>query len=459
MNPSAIMSGEMRNSFWPSAGAAARCLSAGAIAVALGVAAGAQTQQPAQQPTPARPATAEQTPVFRSSITLVTTDVIVRDENGQFLPDLAPEDITVFEDGVEQEIASLVLVHGGRVYNQLLPPTPVQEGIILPPTRPTSDTAGRIFILFIDDLHLQTSMTPKIRQVFETISDTLVHDGDLFGIVSSGPSSISIDMTYDRSLLRAAMERIIGDGFSPQQIIEEISDGSRGPEELRWRAHKAFKLALEVVDNLAEVENRRKAFIYISSGYDFNPFEMARLRAGPVGDMLRAISEGNEDAVDNYYSSIPDRDLREATRLERLGTVFADSDLALEMAELTRAANRANVSFYTIDPRGLVGGPDIDYDVPLQEWNEYIFQTQNTLRMLAELTGGRAVVNRNDFDDALREIDAETSDYYVLGFYTSNPDPTFRTRKLRVEVDRPRVDVRHRSHYTFTSPSEQTNQQ
>ena len=389
----------------------------------------------------------------------MTTDVIVRDENGQFLPDLAPEDITVFEDGVEQEIASLVLVHGGRVYNQLLPQTPVQEGIILPPTRPTSDTAGRIFVLFVDDLHLQTSLTPKIRQVFETISDTLVHDGDLFGIVSSGPSSISIDMTYDRSLLRAAMERIIGDGFSPQQLIEQISDGGRGPEELRWRAHKAFKLAMEVVDNLAEVENRRKAFIYISSGYDFNPFEMARLREGPTGDMLRAISEGNEDAVDNYYNSIPDRALREATRLERQGAVFADSDLALEMAELTRAANRANVSFYTIDPRGLVAGPDIDYDVPLQEWNEYLFQTQNTMRMLAELTGGRAVVNRNDFDDALREIDAETSDYYVLGFYTSNPDPTFRTRKLRVEVDRPGVDVRHRSHYTFSSPSEQTNQQ
>ena len=459
MSPFAIMSGKMRNSFWPSAGAAAWCLSAGAIAVAIGVAAGAQTQQPAQQPTPTRPATAEQTPVFRSGITLVTTDVIVRDENGQFLPDLAPEDITVFEDGVEQEIASLVLVHGGRVYNQLLPPTPVQEGIILPPTRPTSDTAGRIFVLFVDDLHLQTSLTPKIRQVFETISDTLVHDGDLFGIVSSGPSSISIDMTYDRSLLRAAMERIIGDGFSPQQLIEQISDGGQGPQELRWRAHTAFKLAMEVVDNLAEVENRRKAFIYISSGYDFNPFEMARLRAGPTGDMLRAISDGNEDAVDNYYNSIPDRALREATRLERQGAVFADSDLALEMAELTRAANRANVSFYTIDPRGLVAGPDIDYDVPFQEWNEYLFQTQNTLRMLAELTGGRAVVNRNDFDDALREIDAETSDYYVLGFYTSNPDPTFRTRKLRVEVDRPGVDVRHRSHYTFSSPSEQTNQQ
>ena len=68
------------------------------------------------------------------------------------------------------------------------------------------------------------------------------------------------------------------------------------------------------------------------------------------------------------------------------------------------------------------------------EWSRHMFQTQGTLRMLSELTGGRAIVNRNDFDDALREVDAETSDYYVLGFYTTNPDPTVRTRRLRVEV-------------------------
>ena len=40
--------------------------------------------------------------------------------------------------------------------------------------------------------------------------------------------------------------------------------------------------------------------------------------------------------------------------------VFADADLARELGELTRTANRANATIYTIDPRGLVGGPDLD---------------------------------------------------------------------------------------------------
>ena len=104
----------------------------------------------------------------------------------------------------------------------------------------------------------------------------------------------------------------------------------------------------------------------------------------------------------------------------------------------------------------MVTGPDIDYQGPVAEFNEYLFTTQNSLRGLAELTGGKAIVNRNDFDDAFREIDAETSDYYVLGFYSSNSDPTFRTRRLRVEVEeRDNLVIQHRSHYTYARASEQ----
>ena len=61
---------------------------------------------------------------------------------------------------------------------------------------------------------------------------------------------------------------------------------------------------------------------------------------------------------------------------------------------------------------------------------------------MAEETGGFAVVNTNDFAGEFKRIDAETSDYYVLGFYSSNPDPTKRTRTLEVKVDRPNVDGR-----------------
>ena len=145
----------------------------------------------AREPQLGQSLTAPQQPSFRGGVTLVTTDVIVRQGSGQFVGDLREHDFEVFEDDVRQEVASLILVHGGRVYNQLQPPPPVQEGIILPSPRPAGDTAGRVFVIFVDDLHFEASRTLRVRQVFREIADTLIHEGDLFGIVSTGPSAIA----------------------------------------------------------------------------------------------------------------------------------------------------------------------------------------------------------------------------------------------------------------------------
>ncbi|MEE2637260.1 MAG: VWA domain-containing protein [Acidobacteriota bacterium] len=392
-------------------------------------------------------------PTFSAGVTLVTTDVIVRDDDGIFVPDLTREDFRIFEDEIEQEIVSMVLVHGGRVYNQLQPPQTVQEGIILPSSRPVDDTAGRIFVVFVDDLHLTPSLTPKIRQVFEVMADTLVHEGDLFGVISSGPSSLSIDMTYDRELLYAAGNRIMGDALSVWDQVNGM-ETSQGPSEILYRAHVAFKTARGVLRNLESVNDRRKVFLYLSEGYDFDPFPESRLYSG-IFNQMREADRGstNNEQFDDLYGFLPDPRSDPFETYGRQGQVFANLNLGFEVAELARAANRANTSFYTIDPRGLTAGPDLDVDIPLEEWNRHVFQTQGTLRMLSMLTGGMAIVNRNDFDDAFREIDAETSDYYVVGFYTSNPDPTVRTRRLRVDIrDRDDVDVRARTHYTLPRP-------
>jgi hypothetical protein len=75
--------------------------------------------------------------------------------------------------------------------------------------------------------------------------------------------------------------------------------------------------------------------------------------------------------------------------------------------------------------------------------------TQDSLRVLAEETGGIAVVNQNDFDKALKRIDNETSDYYVLGYYSSNPDPLRRTRKVEIKTTRTNLNVWSRGEYTL----------
>jgi len=407
---------------------------------------------PAQTPQGVPPKTDQlgQKPTFRVTVDLVTNDVIARDSRGQFVADLTKADFDLFEDGVPQEIASLVLVHGGRVSNLALPPPAAPpEGIILPPVRPSNDASGRIFILFIDDLHLDFKNTARVRDLLKKVKGTLIHQGDMFGIVSSGTSSIAIDLTYDLKRIDEALRKVMGGALKPTDIIQG-PEGQEGPTEVRYRAHVAFSAAADLLDSLSKVHNRRKALIYVSNGYDFNPFEKSRTgqaeffenRFGTQANTSASNTTDPETGASTGGST-------DNTDPSRSGTRFADADLVRELADLTRAANRANATIYTIDPRGLVGMPDLDDNVDPVEFQEYLSNSINSLRVLAEQTGGIAVVNQNDFDKALKRIDAETSDYYMIGYYSTNPDPLKRTRQIDVKVKRKDVDVWARKSYSI----------
>jgi VWFA-related protein len=372
-----------------------------------------------------------QTPTFTAGVDLVRTDVIVRDARGQFIADLKAGEFEVYEDGVKQHIVALTMIHGGREFNVLSPPAPTRDGLILPPSRPRSDTAGRIFVIIIDDFHLDFSNTPKAKDILRQMLRDLIHQGDMFGIVSTGHSSISEQLTYDRQVLESAIDKIHGSGLRPREIIQG-AQGSQGPTELRHRAHVAFSLAYEQMRNLEKLQNRRKAVIYISSGYDFNPFEQSRLDE----QALRAHVDAAELQNDPFF------------RTQQSSQLLAEADLIGELAELTRAANRANATIYTIDPRGLSAGPDIDAEIRAPEWNAYLRDSQDSLRVIAEETGGFAMVNMNNFSAGLKRIDAETSDYYVLAYTASNQDPLKRVRRIDVKTTRPGSTVFHRTAYT-----------
>ena len=145
-------------------------------------------------------------------------------------------------------------------------------------------------------------------------------------------------------------------------------------------------------------------------------------------------------------------------------------------------AARANVNFYTIDPRGLAGmttdfmesaglasgagtpGPVLlvpgtntpvsgvtgasggvfsVQDELLQEFR----LSQDTLRELAEQTGGIAAVNTNNVEPAFQRIADANSRYYVLGYYPPNHPRDGRFHKIEVRVTRPGARVEARRGY------------
>src|SRR5262249_25506571 len=213
-----------------------------------------------------------------------------------------------------------------------------------------------------------------------------------------------------------------GSGLPPNDVIG-TPEGAQGPPEVRHRAHVAFTTAYDILQKFEQIHDRRKAFIYISEGYDFDPY--ARSRAKAATDRTAAPSNSSTDT-----GQVPD-----ANPFSSNSNEFAAADLAAELTELTREANRANTTIYTIDPRGLVGGPDIDQTaLNSVDWQDHVRETQNSLRTIAELTGGITVVNQNDFEGPLHRIANNTSDSYVTGYYSSNPDPLKKQRTIEIRV-------------------------
>ena len=112
-------------------------------------------------------------------------------------------------------------------------------------------------------------------------------------------------------------------------------------------------------------------------------------------------------------------------------------------------ANRANTSFYPIDPRGLAVfdtpiGPN---PPPTIEVDQKMLQSRMTsLRTLAEATDGLAIVSTNNIAGGLRRVVDDLTSYYLLGYYaTGRLDGRFHS--ITVRVKRPGVSVRARRGY------------
>jgi VWFA-related protein len=383
-------------------------------------------------------------PTFRANVDLTTLDVIPRTADGRFVPDLDLADFDLVEDGVRQQIVTMVLVHGGRVFNKVQPVAAQQsppEGLILPAARSVDPTAGRIFVVLIDDLHFTATDTPLVRALLKKVGATLFHSGDMIAVFSTGPSSIAIPLTYDHALFTGAIGKVAGRGMSYRDIMDS-RDGTQGPQGLRYNAHVAFRTAYDLLGALDRVRDRRKTVILISNGYDFDPFPQGRSGKDQVFGGRYATPWVDPERGDTFLT------------LGQLHNRFADADLSSELAAVTGVANRVNASIYALDPRGTAGVTSLGDQIDTTEMRTHISKTQGSLRLLAEATGGQAIVNDNDYTDALKRIDAETSDYYILGYTAPAADANRRTRRIDIKVQRPGVQVQSRGWYRTRAPQQ-----
>jgi len=381
----------------------------------------------AQAPAGAPAARPSPPPVtFAVEVGYVEVDAIVTDKAGQPVRDLKKEEFTVLEDGKPQTI---------DLFHQIDIPYERPEPLAARPVPIDVQTNarafdGRVYVIVLDELHTSPGRSLLVRAAARRFLERHFGEGDLAAVVhTAGPATAGQGLTSDRQLLLAAVDRFSGrelpsttlskiDEYRRTQDTRQQGDPVRDPDEMEraYNARSSLDTLKSVSDWLGRLRGRRKAVLFFSEGIDYNLYDQINNReASAVLDALR---------------------------------------------DATAAAARSNVSFYTIDPRGLGGLSDEMmeiqpvFDDPSLGLTPEGLQgdlrlSQDSLRVLADETSGFAAVNTNDFGDAFARLVKDSSAYYVLGYYPPGQRRDGRFHKLEVRVSRPGVKVRARSGYSL----------
>jgi VWFA-related protein len=395
---------------------------------------GGQSQQGApQQP---------QRPTFRTGINFVRVDVIVTDKAGKPVTDLKQTDFEVSEDGKPQTIETFKLVQVSGI------PAPGEE----PPRDirteydeeyETARDDVRLFVIFLDDYHVRLGSSLTVRQPLTNFLNTQIAPLDLVAIMYPLTPIAALGFSRDRSSLVGAVQHFEGRKYDYTPRNELESTYTFYPAEVVERIRNQVTIsALEsLVTHLGSIREGRKAVILVSEG--FTNMLPPQLR-DPIASMpgMNNPNRGRPTAGEND----PNED-----RARWLSNI----DLMGELRNVFDAANKNNTAIYALDPRGLATNEfDLSQGVGMEQDHDLLSSTIDSLRILADNTDGRAIVNRNDLDSGLKQVVRDSSAYYLIGYSSARAPADGKFHEIKVRLKRPGVQVRARKGYWALTPED-----
>ncbi|HKY23044.1 MAG TPA: VWA domain-containing protein [Vicinamibacterales bacterium] len=421
---------------------------AAVLAAPLALAVRAQNAPPGQPPAPPPPAQAEQTPTFRADINFVRVDVIVSDKQGNPVHDLRQEDFEITEDGKPQAIQTFKLVNISENAGVGQDPPREVRNVIEEQSEAARDDV-RLFAIFLDDYHVRLENSMRSREPIARFIENMLQPADMAGIMYPLWSINDVMLTRNRKSLAAAVRGFVGRkyDYTPRNLFEERYVHYVSTIEAERIRNEVTLSALKgLITRLGGLREGRKAIILISEGFTNSlPTQVQDPIASQPGSggrsRLDPISPGplqrRQDAQD----------------------FFDQSGLLSDLRLVYELANRYNTAIYAVDPRGLAPSEfDLSTagsaNVSLTKDRAMLDNTMDTLRVLADETDGRAIVNTNDMDKGLRQIIRDSSAYYLLGYTSTLGQPDGKFHKINVRIKRPGLQVRARPGYLALNAAE-----
>ena len=416
----------------------------------------AQTPAPA----PANPST-QAPPVFRTGTTAVLLDIVVRDKRGRPIRDLRQDEVTVLEDGVAREVKSFRLIEGA----------PADAGLAAPgSTVIQPDPLRRVTLVSLVFDHLgqnarklaQKAAQDFLRKPMPTgqwvavftldnrlhmLQDFSRNVGALSAAVDRATTTVSRESA---AALPAESRERQGAASYGQPGASDVTPGGQataGSDSVAKQFEETIK-RMQTLASTIETAQRGHATFYPLMA-------LAKAQGGLEGrKAILLFSEGLQvpSTVEEAFKAAVSEANRANVSIYAIDSRGLDTsrDLAAAGAALDKAGR---VSQLAMAKRGADGTSMDEVQNDELVVSSLKSNTQSVLRELAEDTGGALIANTNDLGKGLERVTSDLASYYEIAYVPQSGEADGRFRAIDVKVTRKGTDVTSRSGY-FALPAD-----
>lgn len=385
---------------------------------------------------------AQSQPPSRTGANAVRVDLYAS-RDGKTVDDLQAGEVELLEDGVPQTIETFEHVSVGTA----------------------GSSRARVFVIFLDTYHTQIEGSSNLRLPLIKLLDRVIGSDDTVAVMT--PEMSAKEMTFGRKA--TVISNIMQSDWAwgrrgrteRRDQKEALYDAcyppmggnanTPGPE---MKARRRERLALDSLDDLVAylgaLREERKAILTVSDGWVLfreNQNLAATQKQADKGLVERLLRRPTKDKEKSEETGGPKEVNFVECEADRVA--LATLDHSLRLRSMTEDANRSNITFYPIDPRGIVPS-DATTSPERTSGRRDTTNTasrQDSLRFIADNTDGLLITNASNLDASISRIVDDVSSYYLVTYSSSNTKLDGRFRAITVRAKREGVKVRARRGY------------
>jgi VWFA-related protein len=401
----------------------------------------------AQQPKPAQPQ-ANEVPKLTETmdIRVVNVDVVITDKKGKPVTGLTKDDFQLFENAVPKTISNFYEVEGPKAINVAIVPVPGA-----PPPAVTREeipeNLRRRVIFYIDNLSLMPFNRNRVFKEMKEFAKNVLRPGDEAMVATFNRSmKIRMPFTRDAGAIQTTLDTIAGESAMGVSNKSEVRDVQK-----RIQDAQTYDEALSTARSYAEsVNHDLRQSVESLNG-------LMTTLAGVEGKKILVLTtEGFQMQPGREMFYLIDEVGR--TKGWQAGSTLLEGmtfDASSQIQDIAKTANANGITMYAIHAGGLGAAnegmlAEMDRPTPYTVTQAAISNSTESLQLIAEMTGGLASINTNNFTQAFRNIQRDLESYYSLG-YRAGTERVDRQRNLEVRVKNRSYLVRNRQ--TFVEKS------